>query len=293
VIDAQRGSLDKWKMHSVLKRCDIGPCHLPRTVPLTSTSLTTLLHSGSSLFIKPVQSWGGVGICQVSQTPTGYALKLHTGEAQNFRNRHQLVRAVKTYYQSLSYQDSSLPQQLIPAGDMCIVQQAAPILTWDGHAFDIRLHLQRDFTDEWIVAGWLVRVGGDQSIVSNVGISHGRVTSLEETCQALFCATASSTLEILRCKLIMVGTRIANILDEYRCFRDIGIDFGLAQNGDIWLIEVNTDDALGGPSYDLFAKLQDKAMYQEMLERKHQREAYVTFNLLDDIFSSLLSDIED
>ena len=37
------------------------------------------------------------------------------------------------------------------------------------------------------------------------------------------------------------------MLDQYHFFMEVGLDFALDHNGNLWIIEVNTDDLKGGP----------------------------------------------
>jgi hypothetical protein len=55
-------------------------------------------------------------------------------------------------------------------------------------------------------------------------------------------------------------------------FDEVGIDLGLHKTGSLWLFEVNTNDAMGSPSHELFANLPDKRIYEQMKHREEDRK---------------------
>ena len=172
----------------------------------------------------------------------------------------------------------------LPRSQKRIVQQAAPLVRLDGHPFDFRVHMQREQDERWVCSGMLARIGGAHSIVSNVGISKGQVVPVEEILSALFKDQPDVMKRIVR-QLRKVGRCICRILDHYHDFNEIGVDLGVDRSGRLWLIEVNTNDRLGGPSIEMFALLQDKTPYLEILRRYENRQ-WEMVRLLLDLFSS-------
>lgn len=63
----------------------------------------------------------------------------------------------------------------------------------------------------------------------------------------------------------------------------MGIDFGIDELHNLWVIEVNTDDALGGPSHDLFAQLPDPTLFEAIQARAARHTADILNFLLHDV----------
>lgn len=266
-LDAERGFLNKWEMYKALAGESIGPCRLPDTVLYREAALASMLMKYGKVYIKTVSGWGGHAV-SVLEARRGVYRWLRQGQtALRSRNLRLLAKLISAYYHN----------------QICIIQQAAPLARFQDRPFDIRVHMQRDVSDEWIYAGELVRLGGTHAIVSNVDISRGKVLPMDTVLPSLHLRYGP---EQIRWRLQKVGASIANVLNPYRDFRDIGIDIGISHQGQLWLIEVNTDDAQGAPSYELFAKLPDKQIYEQIKQRDAERNAQIVQSILQELFGS-------
>ena len=58
------------------------------------------------------------------------------------------------------------------------------------------------------------------------------------------------------------------MLDQYHFFTEVGLDFALDHRGNLWIIEVNTDDTQGGPDPYLFSLLPDQSYYDKIIHHK-------------------------
>jgi hypothetical protein len=250
-LDPERGYLDKWEMYKALQDENIGDCSLPVTLPYDDRALLCLLEEFEAVYLKQVDSWGGRQVSRIEREGDGtWRWSRQEHEARLYPDLRRLLAEVQEVY----------------AGHRCIVQQAAPLVGYEGRAFDIRVHLQMDLDGSWVYGGDLVRVSGAGSIVSNVAISGGKVLSLEQIATDVLPDGAGGLPELRR-RLARVGELITGLLAEYRDFNEVGIDLGVDDSGRLWLIEVNTDDANGAPSLDLFEQLPDKSVYQAMRQR--------------------------
>ncbi|MGZ4122786.1 MAG: YheC/YheD family protein [Tumebacillaceae bacterium] len=255
-LDAERRYLNKWEMYKALHGEYIGACQLPETALFSASELRRLLEEYGSVFVKPVFSWGGQGISRVERSAGHYAWTLQGESPVTYATFDQLADAIVPVYEK----------------SHCIVQQTAPLLRYLDCTFDVRVHMQRELDGRWAYAGEVVRVSGADSIVSNVAISGGYVLAVEQVVTEVLPSEAyGGDVDAWKCKLGTVGFAICHLLDRYHLFNEIGIDLGLDQNGGLWLIEVNTDDALGGPSHELFAGLPDQTVYRQIRQRYEQR----------------------
>lgn len=267
ILDPERGSLNKWEMYKVLRDGALGDCRLPYTAPWQPQTFADILSRFHQLYLKPLGTWGGRGISLVTVNNSGIRWTSQGADSQQFPSSRQLVAHLLTVYTPLT----------------AIVQQAAPLLRCNGRVFDIRVLMQRELDDSWITAGMLCRVGGDDAVVSNVGISQGSVWPLQKALRAALPRRLQTRKQLAKIEDQLAATshNICEQLTPYRHFHEVGIDFGIDELGHLWLIEVNTDDALGAPSHELFAKLPDASIYEEIQRRRQAYQMQTVRWLLD------------
>lgn len=305
MMDVERMGLNKWQMHRALQKLNVASVRVPATRVATRRTILKLLNCYDQVYIKPVGTWGGTQIARITREGTGAitlfnpsrhpkmivksgAAKPHVSKSRRIHSSGQPQNSTYLWeQQGLPTITFTTLTQLLHhfistyAGIQCIVQAAAPVLDFHGRPFDIRLLMQRDSEDLWVAAGSVVRVGGTRSIVSNVGISNGEVLDLRTLCTEL--KIRPSHRVQLEQRLEHTGFAICTLLEEYRHFNEIGIDFGLAKNRKLWIFEVNTDDAVGGPSHELFAQLPDSKVYDD-IEARAARVRLETVRLLFEEF---------
>lgn len=271
MLDPERGSLNKWEMYKALRSQDIGPCRLPFTVPWHPQTLSQLLDRYHQLYLKPVDTWGGQGISLIAKSDHGYRWTPQGAAPRHFPSKSALCAELAQVYPI----------------HRAVAQQAAPLLRVDGRVFDIRVLMQREVDDRWVFAGSLCRVAGDDSIVSNVGASQGTVRPVTDVlAKALPKKNRSPrNIRLILNRLEQCSGKICAVLDRYRYFHEAGLDFGVDPLGRLWLIEVNTDDALGGPSHELFAELPDRTLYEEIQQRTERHKQQTIAWVLGALFT--------
>lgn len=252
IVDPSRNFINKWNMYRIMKQS--GPEHflLPQTEQLTEETFLHLIKQFGSVFVKSSASWGGKNIGRARAVNGRYIWHVQGNAAELFKSAESLCPEVLNF---------------AAEGDF-IVQQEAPLVRFGERPFDIRTHLQKDVDGQWLYAGDLIRLGGKDSVVSNIAISNGEVLPTSKVLNSLF--PLSSRQEKILHALKTASFEICRVLDHYHPFLETGIDFGLDEEGNLWLIEVNTDDALGGPEKELFAQLPDQTPYHQMCERSEK-----------------------
>lgn len=252
-FDTSRLFFNKWEMYKLLAPYDL-PFKIPNTALLSVQSFEQFTSNTLPFYIKPVDTWAGLHIARITPRYTGYHVKFQSGAEDSLSTKQVLWKKLEHYYQHTQV----------------IIQQQTPTIPFNSRAFDIRVHLQRDERGKWIYGGDLTRIGGDKSIVSNLFTNGGGVVETEFVLQHLFpYAKGNRVIN----NLAKASFGISEVLDSQYPFVDIGADFGVDRNGDLWLFEVNTNDAKGRPSYDLFKKLPDKNVYKQMIamdKRRHK-----------------------
>jgi hypothetical protein len=264
-LNRDRQFLDKWEMHQALSTVDIGPCKLPDTAFATPEAIMDFLERYPVVYIKPVGGWGGRSIARVEARKGQYHWQQQGFSRMTLQTPQDVVqRFVEAF-----------------GGEAAIVQQAAPLRTVNGRLFDVRALLQRNESDEWVHAGNVARIAGRGAVVSNVAISRGEVWAHARLFQKL--QVRPNIRRRILGDIEVVALKVAKVLDGYRDFEEIGLDFGLDFENLLWLIEVNTNDNLGGPSHELFAQLLDKSLYKAIQARTEMRQ----MQLLSDIWGEL------
>ncbi|WP_162880757.1 YheC/YheD family protein [Paraliobacillus sediminis] len=252
-FDKSRLFFNKWEMYKLLAPYDL-PLKIPYTSVFSIQSFEQFTSSSMPFYVKPVHTWAGLHIARITPVYNGYHVKFQSGTEETLPNQQVLWRKLEHYYQHT----------------LVILQQQTPTIPFNSRAFDIRVHLQRDERGRWLYAGDLTRIGGDKSIVSNLFTNGGGVVETEFVLHHSFpYAKGKKVID----NLAKAAFAISEVLDSQYPFIDIGADFGVDQNGDLWLFEVNTNDAKGRPAYDLFKKLPDKNVYKQMIamdKRRHK-----------------------
>jgi hypothetical protein len=265
-MDPERMSLNKWEMHKALQDLDIAMVHLPDTCVATVEKLSWMLDRYKAVYVKPVGTWGGRQITRILKQNNLYLWQEQGNDPLLLHSEFSLWEQFRKTYENT----------------FCIAQAAAPIRYLKGRPFDLRLLMQRNTDDAWVAAGTVVRVGGKGSIVSNIEISSGEVMDVPALCQRfklsrVFCQRLEKRLQ-------ESGYAICSVLGKYRHFNEVGIDFGLGIDNSLWILEVNTDDTVGAPSHELFAKLPDKKLFREIEARTIAARENMVRIFLEQIF---------
>lgn len=248
-LDPERGYFNKWEIYKLLKLHSIKSVKIPETKILNKNSLASMLVDYPLLFIKSIATWGGKDISTIEKSGNHFIWKIQGGDALNLIDFEEAYDHIHQFYHNKN----------------AIIQRGIPVIYYRECPFDIRAHLFRDTDASWVYAGDLARIGGKGSLVSNIEISNGTVKPTEEIVISLFSEQNQNALiEILR----TASLEICIALDQYHFFDEVGIDFALDPNGNIWIIEVNTNDAIGGPDHNLFSLLPDQSVYNRIMHHK-------------------------
>lgn len=276
-FDFERGYFDKWEVHCALVGEPIGPCKMPTATVYSSKAMAQMLQEFSSVFVKPLHTWGGHNISKV--------WGLH-GQFHWCLQGRPGIRTYPSLELCIADLAAVYPEQ------SAIIQQTAPVVDMEGNPFDIRIHMQRDTDESWVLAGALARIGGRDSIVSNIQISQGTVQPVSYVLAKIAPKTFPSEECIESC-LREIGLNICRVMDQHHAFDEIGIDIGMDAQGDFWLFEVNTNDVDGGPSHELFAQLPDKRVYYEIQDRYNRRNMDTVSSIFQELFGTEETDLCD
>jgi hypothetical protein len=215
--------------------------HLPDTRLLSEKILWSLLGIHKEVIIKPCLGYGGHGVLKVT-SKEGELYEIHAENAViTFHGKKQTYDYLK---------------KRIRRKQRCIVQQRIPLATIDDCPFDLRVMVQRrKGSSKWEVTGTLAKVAAKNFVITNVAREISPVEKAIELSSIDECV-----LEDLLSKIDHIALLTAKRLQKfYPKQRMIGIDMGIDQNGNVWIIETNFK-----PGMFLFHFLEDKTMYHTM-----------------------------
>ncbi|MDC3417412.1 YheC/YheD family protein [Aquibacillus salsiterrae] len=253
-LDKNRLFFNKWEMYKLLAPHRL-PFRIPYTALFSKQSLHYFVYQQAPFYIKPIDTWAGKKIARITPEYGGYTFQLPNGDSHYLPSEGELLQQLLHYYSHTH----------------TIIQEHAPILPFNNRSIDIRVHMQRDKSGYWLYAGDLVRIGGEDAIVSNLFSKGGGVADTNFVLSNMF---NYYQVNLIKKNLKKSGFAIANLLDYYYHFIDIGADFSVDHEGNLWLLEVNTNDKNGRPSYDLFKELPNKTMHKQMVAKDKERKRF-------------------
>lgn len=228
---------EKWSQYHLLKTCSGLSNHLPETLLYTENAFWSMLERDKRVIVKPSTGRLGYGVLQVSDAGDN-RYEYH------IENQHVTESGKEQIAHFLS-------NDYACKNNRCIVQQAIPLAKIDGCPFDIRVMVQRKrFGSPWEVTGKAVKVAMDGYIVTNAS---KMILPFE---QAMKAASLSHVAEEV---VDHVALSAARHLRRWKVNK-LGLDIGIDETGNAWIIEVNVR-----PSIGIFTFLEDKEIYKRMI----------------------------
>ncbi|WP_158212462.1 YheC/YheD family protein [Natranaerobius trueperi] len=210
---------DKWKIYRILKKGDTN-CHLPNTHKFKSKQLIDLLHRYKKIILKSRKGCLGRQVYKVEKDLNDkfYFYEHLNSPALTTHDEKILLDKIET----------------ITSGKArYIVQEYIEFDRVDNNIYDIRMFVQKDGTGNWGVTGGFCRLSGLTFYKTNFS---SKLITIDEMIKENNCLTQSKHSYIKE-----ISLQIAKDLENgYNHLGDICIDFGLSQDGYVWIIEVNS-----------------------------------------------------
>lgn len=244
---------NKWEMWEWLSDHEQIRKYLPETVLGENIeNVQRLIDAHQETFIKPKAGMQGSGIFQLSKVGQEYNLTYRIKD-KNIITVLDNWQAVENYLKS----EISLKNY--------IVQQRIPLLTKDNRVMDVRVIVGKNHNGDWIVPGMVTKFGEIDSIVSNIssGGSAQKVwKSLCDIFQNDFKKAFKKYMEIE--KLAITCCKVLESKGLHLGY--IGIDIGMDENHNLWLIEINNRSpdmtiALDAEDYQLYYKIKSAPLH--------------------------------
>jgi len=220
--------LNKWDVHMMLSKYPGLNKHLPTTQELNSPEvLETFLKRYGVVFVKPTDGSLGAGILRIVRAGKGFSYRYtrldhpdHHGKASSLR---RMIAVTEKLLRNRQY----------------IAQRGLKIAHLNGGPFDVRVLLQKNNNNRWIVHSMVARVAQPGNVVSNLA-DGGQIVNPRRAIAAVFGASIKPSLMTLRMRRIAKAAAYAIEKEMGFDFAEMGIDLAVDTSAHLWIIEANS-----------------------------------------------------
>lgn len=218
--------LNKWETYRFLVTNPKLHAHLPDTRKCDSPdSLLKFLEIYPTIYLKPTNGSLGKDIIKIIRTPQGYHFQ--------YRKKQRPVTGIWQTPQELSSELEKLMKS-----KYYIMQQGLDLIKYHGRIFDIRVLMQKNGQGEWINTATVARVAPSGSIFPNIAAG-GEPKNVETLWRDL--TSTDWSLSPTCAKTIEISLASAETLENcLGTFGEVGLDMGIDNNGNVWIIEINS-----------------------------------------------------
>ncbi|MEC1524090.1 YheC/YheD family protein [Neobacillus niacini] len=217
------GLPNKLALYETLSSSRLAP-YLPHSGLIKDCSqVISALNKQKKIIIKPINGSQGYGI---------YYLR------KNDKTIHVKTEKNKKIISRIFPNETKLFQWLQPLINFrpYLIQPYLELSNTVSQPFDIRILLQKDVQGVWLERGKGIRIGNTGGILSNLSAG-GSVLDFTTWSSTLLQASKESICS----ELHFITTNLPHILEkEISPLFEIGIDIGVAKNGALWILDVNS-----------------------------------------------------
>ncbi len=217
---------DKWDLYEKLKQFDEMLPFLPTSKLLKNPDdLKAMYNISTKLYIKDCFGNNGRGVC--------YVEKLSNGKYEyRFFNRNVTAKQVDSIEEVAAAINEFLPDKKM------LIQEAIPLIKVNERNIDLRATLQRDKHGDLQIIAYPIRMGVSKSPITSTQ-SGSKVFQFEQFFAEYFNYPKSEIDELKEKVERFLITCFKCTEKAYGTFAELGIDFALDENLDLWLIECN------------------------------------------------------
>ncbi|MBT2678061.1 YheC/YheD family protein [Bacillus sp. ISL-35] len=217
------GLPNKWSIYEVLSRSALAP-YIPETILAASgKAVIAQLEKWSTAILKPVFGSGGAGIFKIKQSGRKFTI---TADANGSLSEKIFLSTSETeeWLDRLCSKNEYMMQPFLELSD----SQNRP--------FDIRVLLQKDWRDNWILRGKGIRLGHKDGILSNLAAG-GEIQAFEDFTGSL----DFRTRKFLLLELEEILSILPGILEaSFPRLFELGIDIGVSKDQALWVLDTNS-----------------------------------------------------
>ncbi|WML49666.1 YheC/YheD family protein [Neobacillus sp. PS3-34] len=217
------GLPDKLELNEALSHSILAPYLPPSSFVSDAGLVLTKLNQHKKLIIKPINGSQGYGIYYLKKNERNFHVKTEKQKkiiSRIFPNETKLVQWLQQLLKSHRY----------------LVQPYLELSNNELQPFDIRIFLQKDEQGKWIERGKGIRVGNTGGILSNLSAG-GKVVDFNSWLTTI----PSDKHEYICSEIKYIGEHLPFLLEkEFLPLFELGIDLGLAKDGSLWILDVNS-----------------------------------------------------
>lgn len=230
VINKKKGGIithyrfDKWRLYQIMARDPVMKSYLPVTrTARHQYDLKMMLQGFNVVYLKSHLGKKGENILRIETLPGGgYRYSYYQNELlteKSVSSFQTLLGVVKRFFM----------------GKKFLIQQAIPLLRYKNRLIDMRAELQRNGDGDLVIVGISVRCGKPGSPIT----THGKAYKFESFYTEKM-GYSKEKMEALQRSIKEFLFAVYEYIDSnYDRYAEIGIDFAVDTNDNIWFIEAN------------------------------------------------------
>ncbi|MFD2371389.1 YheC/YheD family protein [Brevibacillus sp. GCM10020057] len=212
---------DKRKVHQMLWKNPQLRAYLPHTVPYSTQQLRQFLEMYKVVYVKPAVGSVGIGVARIERHGKEY--HFIASRQRQTMSLNRLLQVVRKWV----------------GGKRFLIQQGVQLARYEGKTFDIRVSVQRNGQRNWTVSGMVAKVANQKNKLSNLSRG-GKAVPLTTALAPTFSPEEQEeTMERIRKAAIEIAKQYAQ---HFPSLADLGMDMGVDDRGNPYLIEVNVRD---------------------------------------------------
>jgi glutathione synthase/RimK-type ligase-like ATP-grasp enzyme len=218
--------LSKWEVHEHLIHENHLHSYIPDTNLFTKEHLDAFANKYETVFIKPVHGSQGRNIFKLKKENTHLILdssvKLHPANKQILLSFEEIYQHIKPLLNNRIY----------------IIQQGIPLLTYQNRGMDFRVLCHKNQQNTWKATSLVARISAKDEFVSNIARGGEILTPINALKDSM--SINDAKVLITEMKELAIETAIIIERKSSGITGELGIDIGIDQEGNPWLIEVNS-----------------------------------------------------
>ncbi len=218
---------DKWDVYDLLSGDNDADPHIPEShIDPSPEQINEMLTKHKFVYLKPTGGSLGKGIYRLTYHPKkGYFARFR------FNGKNVLMRFAK--FKSLMRYISSRKGRLTHY----VIQQGIRLIEIDKCPIDFRFHLNKNASNQWVVAGIGAKKAGKGSVTTHVR-SGGQLMTPEQALSRVFGDRADEMLT----KAKQTAVKLAEALERKskHLVGELGFDIGIDSSGRVWMFEANS-----------------------------------------------------
>lgn len=246
-------NLDKWETWKFLSQNDTLRKNIPYTEELKNMKqLKLLLSKYGSLYLKPSNEGGGIGIMKLDKTKEGISLVENDGKVHDFKDDVKFYKFLEKKIGGINKQtarsktNNPLLYQFLGKNltTPYIIQQAVHFKKNNRHV-DFRLVLQKDSSKNWAYTGLVARIAQEGSIITN---KRGRDKMIDgKKALTNLYGLDKDTAKRVQKEMTNIVTRAVEMYEKLGYhLGDVVADIALDADLNIWLLELQLYYSING-----------------------------------------------